>query len=153
LSAQTPQGWYARILEHVDPSDRIGELLFGLIMVLTFTLGAGIQLGGDPNATRELLIAALGCNAAWGIIDAALYVIDRLAERGRMHRLIRLIQSTPDEADALALVDGELADRLPAVVRQEIRALLGREVLERLRSLPPSSNRVRAASWAFACAS
>jgi len=52
------------MLEHLDPGERLGELLFGMIMVLTFTLGAGIELREDREATRELLIAALGCNAA-----------------------------------------------------------------------------------------
>ena len=82
-------------MEHLDPGERLGELLFGLIMVLTFTLGAGIELQGDRAATRELLIAALGCNAAWGIIDAALYLMGRLSERGRLHRLVKKIQAAP----------------------------------------------------------
>ena len=38
------RGWYTRFVGHLDPGERIGELLFGLIMVLTFTLGAGIEL-------------------------------------------------------------------------------------------------------------
>ena len=75
------RGWYRRFVEHLDPGERLGELLFGLIMVLTFTLGAGIELQGDRTATRDLLIAALGCNAAWGIIDAALFLMGRLSER------------------------------------------------------------------------
>ena len=65
------RGWYQRFVGQLDPSERLGELLFGLIMVLTFTLGAGIELAGDEDGARELLIAALGCNAVWGIIDAA----------------------------------------------------------------------------------
>ena len=92
------------IERQLDPPDILGELLFGLIMVLTFTLGASIELGGDREATRELLVAALGCNAAWGIIDAVLYVMNRLSERGRMHRLVRVIQSAGSGEHALALV-------------------------------------------------
>jgi hypothetical protein len=64
--------WYSRFVARLDPGERMGELLFGLIMVLTFTLGAGIELAGDRDETRSLLIAALGSNAAWGIIDGAL---------------------------------------------------------------------------------
>jgi hypothetical protein len=89
-----PNGWYRRFVEHLDPGERMGELLFGLIMVLTFTLGAGIELGGREEA-RELLIAVLGCNTAWGIIDAALYLMGRLSERGRLHRLARSIRAAP----------------------------------------------------------
>jgi VIT1/CCC1 family predicted Fe2+/Mn2+ transporter len=39
-------------------------------MTLTFTLGAGltIQEEGSEGA-RQLLIATIGCNIAWGVID------------------------------------------------------------------------------------
>jgi hypothetical protein len=137
--------WRARFFEHVDPGDRIGELLFGLIMVLTFTLGAGIQLGSDSNASRELLIAALGCNAAWGIIDAALHLIGRMSERGRINRLLRSIQAAPHEADAIELIDQELADRLPPIVRRELRAALNRDLLDQFRLLTIPRNHFTAA--------
>ena len=136
-------------MEHLDPGERLGELLFGLIMVLTFTLGAGIEFQGDPEETRELLIAALGCNAAWGIIDAALYLMSRLSERGRVHRLVKAIQAAPGSEQALALVDRELDERLPAIVRPEVRAALDAHVLERVRELKPERNRVTADdAWA-----
>ncbi len=49
---------------HLDPGDRLAEALFGLIMVLTVTLGAGVAVKDDPGAARQLLVAALGCNIA-----------------------------------------------------------------------------------------
>jgi len=141
--------WYQRFVTHVDPGDRLGEVLFGLIMVLTFTLGAGVGLAGDRDATRELLLAALGCNAAWGIIDAALHLMARLSERGRLHRLVRAIQTAPSDAHALALVAQELDERIPSLVRPEVRAALDREVLERVREAKAPPNRVtRADLWA-----
>jgi hypothetical protein len=138
------RGWYRRFVEHLDPGERLGELLFGLIMVLTFTLGAGIELAGDRNETRELLIAALGCNAAWGIIDGALYLMARLSERGRLYRLVKAIQATPEEDQALALVDRELGERLPAVVRSDVRAAVHVHVLQRVREMKLEPNRVTA---------
>ena len=143
------RGWYRRFVEHLDPGERLGELLFGLIMVLTFTLGAGIELQGDRSATRELLIAALGCNAAWGIIDAALYLMGRLSERGRLHRLVRKIQAEPGSEEARALVHRELDERLPAVVRSEVRLALDAHVLDRLRAMKLERNRLTADdAWA-----
>jgi hypothetical protein len=102
-------GRHRRFVERLDPGERLGELLFGLIMVLTFTLGAGIERGIDRAETRELLVAALGCNTAWGIIDAALFLMGRLSERGRLHRLARRIQTAPSDASALALVSAAIA--------------------------------------------
>jgi hypothetical protein len=58
-----------RILE---PGERISEILFGLIMALTVT-GATSIVTADRFQIRTMLIAALGCNVAWGIIDAGMY--------------------------------------------------------------------------------
>ena len=60
---------------YLDPATSLGEVLFGLIMTLTFTLGAGIIIEDEGReGARQLLIALIGCNIAWGIIDAALYL-------------------------------------------------------------------------------
>ena len=78
-----PTGWMERLHRHIDPATSLGELLFGLIMTLTFTLAAGVIMQEEGReGARELLIAVLGCNIAWGIIDAALYLSSNLLERG-----------------------------------------------------------------------
>jgi hypothetical protein len=51
-------------------------------MVLTFTLTARAALGEEGSA-RELLIAALGCNIAWGIIDGGMYIMAAMLDRAR----------------------------------------------------------------------
>ena len=64
------------LADSLSPGTRLGEILFGLIMTLTFTLGAGAYFGGrSERATTELLYATIGCNIAWGIIDAALIAV------------------------------------------------------------------------------
>jgi VIT1/CCC1 family predicted Fe2+/Mn2+ transporter len=143
-----PRSWYQRFIERLEPGERLGELLFGLIMVLTFTLGAGVELS-DREETRSLLVAALGCNVAWGIIDAVLYLIGRLTERGRIHRLIRTLQAAPDREQARGLVARELHGRLPDFVSPGLRAALDAEVLEGARQLKLGPNRLTADdAWA-----
>ena len=66
----------------LEPSERIAEVLFGLIMVLTFT-GSLSVAEADRAEVRTMLIGALGCNIAWGIIDGVLYLMGCLAEKGR----------------------------------------------------------------------
>src|SRR5215470_13510245 len=66
----------------LDPAERIAEMLFGLIMVLTFTGSLSIAEAGRDDI-RAMLIGALGCNLAWGIIDGVLYLMGCLADRGR----------------------------------------------------------------------
>jgi VIT1/CCC1 family predicted Fe2+/Mn2+ transporter len=92
----------------LDPGTRLGEILFGLIMTLTFTLGAGVLFGGELGDSRELLRATLGCNVAWGIIDAVLFILGLMFDRSRLARLGRAIASTNDAAEARALVASEL---------------------------------------------
>ena len=58
---------FSFLRRYLDAGERLGEVLFGLIMVLTFTLTAREVLGDEPESGRHLLIAALGCNIAWGI--------------------------------------------------------------------------------------
>ena len=55
----------------LDPIERISEVLFGLIMVLTFTGSLSVAEAGREDV-RVMLLGALGCNLAWGIIDGGL---------------------------------------------------------------------------------
>src|SRR5512144_3406487 len=66
----------------LDPIDRVSEVLFGLIMVLTFTGALSVAEAGREDV-RAMLVGALGCNLAWGIIDGILYLMGSLAERSR----------------------------------------------------------------------
>lgn len=64
---------------HLDPSEILGEFLFGAIMVLTFTLGAAAAGGYE----KGLLLAAILCNVAWGVIDGVLLVMSNRYGRRR----------------------------------------------------------------------
>src|SRR5687768_10380598 len=97
----------------VDPTTSLGEILFGLIMTLTFTLGAGIIIEDEGReGAKQLLIAFVGCNIAWGVIDGALYLVGELFGRGRLRRIGRMIRQSPDRSTAEALVAGELDEML-----------------------------------------
>lgn len=114
----------------LDPMDRISEVLFGVIMVLTFT-GALSVATADRLEVREVLVGALGCNLAWGVIDAGLYLMGRLQERGRSILMFRAVRDSTDEAAARQVVaealPGVLASALPAgqleVMRQAILSM------------------------------
>jgi hypothetical protein len=69
----------ARVL---DPLERASEVLFGVIMVLTFTLSISVAESGRAE-TRAVLIGAIACNVAWGVVDAVMYVLANLTERAR----------------------------------------------------------------------
>jgi hypothetical protein len=47
----------------LDPMERIAEVLFGVIMTLTFTCTLAVETA-DRLRVRTMLIGALGCNLA-----------------------------------------------------------------------------------------
>ncbi len=79
---------------YLDPSDSLSEVLSGIIMTLTFTLGAGLIVKEGEASTTKFLLGILGCNIAWGIVDGAMYVINSLLERSRNARLLESVQKT-----------------------------------------------------------
>ncbi|SCY27987.1 VIT family protein [Pseudomonas flexibilis] len=101
----------------LDPVSRMSEILFGLLMVLTFTGTFSVANAGE-SSVRELLIASLGCNLAWGLIDGCMLLLNRLAERGHTWRLLRQLKTLPlGSPQAFAL----LADAMPVLVGRVMR--------------------------------
>jgi VIT1/CCC1 family predicted Fe2+/Mn2+ transporter len=108
----------------LDPIDRISEVLFGLIMALTFTCSISAAEAGREDV-RTLLIGALGCNIAWGLIDAVIYLLVNLTERARSIAMLKALQG--DRGRQLAR--NIIADALPPV----LAATLSHDELDRIR--------------------
>jgi VIT1/CCC1 family predicted Fe2+/Mn2+ transporter len=136
--------------KHVlEPSDRISEVLFGLIMVLTFTGSLSVAEAGREDV-RVMLIGALGCNIAWGIIDGVLYLMGCLAEKGRDLRTYRALRKTTDPRKAQQLI----ADALPSVLASVVQPAELEAMQQRLQKLPepPERARLRKDDWLGALA-
>jgi len=91
----------------LDPMDRISEVLFGLIMVLTFTASLSVAEAGHGQV-RIILIGALGCNVAWGFIDGVFYLMSCLSERGQGIMTLRALRKAADAAEAQCIIAGAL---------------------------------------------
>lgn len=149
------------VARHLDPGSAMGEVLFGLIMTLTFTLGAGLVIEEEGRAgARDMLVGILGCNLAWGIIDGVLFVLGNVFERGRLRRLVQRARAAPSDAAARRLFAGELEELLVPVTDDMARQRLYGSMLDGARSREPEPNEVRredllgglAAGWlVFAC--
>lgn len=129
---------------YLDPADRLNEMLFGLIMVLTFTLTAGLTVEDGPDAVRTLLLATIGCNLAWGIIDGAMYLMASLLERSRLARAVAEVRAAPDEATAFAAIEQALDGTLTSLATDaERKTLYGmvRDVVMRTPAEPPRVHR------------
>jgi hypothetical protein len=115
----------------LDPVDRIFEVLFALIMVLGFTGSLSVAEAGRDDI-RTMLIGALGCNLAWGIIDAVMYLMARLAEKGRNLMIFRAVRGAADPEKAQALI----ADNLPPLIASLLRSDELEAMRQRLWQLP-----------------
>jgi VIT1/CCC1 family predicted Fe2+/Mn2+ transporter len=116
----------------LDPLGRFSEVLFGLIMVLTFTGTISVAEAGEATV-KTLLIAALGCNLAWGIVDAMMFVITRAVERARTQAIGYAIRAATDPEMARTYVREALSDTVNHLVDEKGLDRL----VEKVRQYPP----------------
>jgi hypothetical protein len=118
----------------LSPVDRVSELLFGLFMALTFVGAVSVAEGGREQI-RTMLIASFGCNIAWGLVDAVMYLVRTVTDRGRLLTLIRSVRDAPDAESGRRLIGSSLSRVAAGLVSSaEIEAMRGRIVA--LPSLP-----------------
>jgi VIT family len=127
----------------LDPMDRISEVLFGLIMALTFTCTLGVATA-DHIEVRTMLFGALGCNLAWGIIDGGVYLLARLNQRGRAILSWRAVRDTADAGAAQRVI----ADALPPLLASVMEPAQLEAMRQKLHQLPePARPRLTKSDW------
>lgn len=120
----------------LEPVDRVSEVLFGLIMVMTFTGSLSVAEAGRDDI-RAMLIGALGCNLAWGVIDGILYLMGCLAEKGRNLVTLQAVRRAADPQQAHRII----ADALPSTIASVLQPAELEAVRLRLRQLPDPAER------------
>ncbi len=98
----------ARVL---DPVSRISEIIFGVLMALSFTGSLNAATAGHQEV-RTMMLTALGCNLAWGLVDAVMYLVATLTGRTRNQTLLRQVRGTSDAEAAHAAIAEALPGRL-----------------------------------------
>ncbi len=133
MPAYTPRK-FKRVL---DPMERISEVLFGLIMVLTITSSMSVFQAGHEDI-RTMLYGALGCNLAWGIIDGVFYLLACLSERGHNIRTLHAIRNTADPVEAHRIISEGMPPLFASLSSpQELEA-----IRQKLVQLPAPPNRL-----------
>jgi len=132
----------------LEPVERISEVLFGLIMVLTFTCSFSI-VGAGHKEVRQMLVAALGCNLAWGIIDAVFYLMSCFSARGQGILTLRAVREAADSGKAYGLI----ADTLPPLLASVLTPQDFETMRQKLNQLPdpPTRPRLTRSDWLAAC--
>jgi hypothetical protein len=128
----------------LEPMERISEVLFGLIMVLTFTCSFSVAEAGREEV-RAMLIGALGCNLAWGIIDGVFYLMGSFSAQGRGILQLRALRTFADPSDAHRMI----ADALPPLVASVLSPAELEVMRQKLNQLPepPARPRLSRDDW------
>jgi len=105
-------------------------------MVLTFTGSLSVAEAGSADV-REMLLGALGCNLAWGMIDGVFYLMGCSAERGRNLLTFRAVRQESDPQSAQRLIAGAL----PPAVASILQPAELETMRQRLKELPEPPRR------------
>lgn len=124
----------ARVL---DPVDRVSEVIFGLLMAMTFVGSLSVATAGQEEV-RTMMITALGCNLAWGLADAVMYLVRTATARTRSRTMSARLRAATNATEGQSIVAELLPPSIAATLESD-----GLEVLrQRLAAHPPSQRRV-----------
>jgi VIT1/CCC1 family predicted Fe2+/Mn2+ transporter len=115
----------------LTPVDRVSGVIFGLIMALTFTGSLSVATA-DQAEVRSMLIGALGCNTAWGLVDAVMFLLATLSERRRSVGVLNEVRRSSDSGRARALI----LEALPPVIAGAMEPAEVESIRGRLARLP-----------------
>jgi len=102
----------------LDPIERASEAIFGVLMAMTFTGSLSAATSGREEI-RTMLVTALGCNVAWGLTDAVMYLVAAVVEKRRRVTLLRNVRQTTDHQAAHRMIADELPERLAGGAQEE----------------------------------
>lgn len=112
----------------LNPIERISEILFGLIMALSFTCAISVA-EVDRIDVKEILIGALGCNLAWGIIDAIMCLMNVWAQRGRDLAILDFVRKTQEPEKAIRYIAETFSPELSGIVGKESLELMRKDIV------------------------
>jgi len=102
----------------LDPIARASEVLFGVIMALTFTGSLSVATA-DRAEVRTLLIGVIGCNIAWGLVDAVMFLMSALTERGHGLLTVRAVRNATSPDAAYRVISGAIPPILVPFLRRD----------------------------------
>lgn len=133
----------------LEPMETISEIWFGLIMVITFTCSLSVNHAGREEV-RTLLLGALGCNLAWGIIDGVMHLVRRFVGRSMDLAKLSAVRNASDPGAAHQVISDALP-HLVAVVLSHADFEIMRKKLNQLPA-PPSRSTITKKDWLGAAA-
>jgi VIT1/CCC1 family predicted Fe2+/Mn2+ transporter len=119
----------------LDPVDRVSEIVFGVLMAMSFTGTLSVATAGAQQV-HTMMATALGCNLAWGLTDAVMYLVRTATGRHRQIGLLKRLQAARDAQAAQRLIAGELPALFADHIQPATLAALHQKLL--LLPVPPA---------------
>jgi len=126
---------------YLAPEERLSEILFGLIMVLSIISATKIGLVEGETSIHTMIIAALGCNIAWGIVDGVMFVLEGIFARARYADLVTKLKSD-DMTSAISVLRREIGDTADLILDEAGKERVYSEVMRSASHLQPEKPRV-----------
>ena len=130
--------------EYLDPIDSLFSILYSVLFALVFTLSyeiliyrGGTESGFSSGYGQRLALVTLGAVTGWGIIEGAAYLLGSLLARSERHRLLRAVQASSSDEEAVSTVADELDFILEPITSDEQRNALYHDMLGYLRHAEP----------------
>ena len=125
-----------KITKYLDPSDRLSEILFGLIMAMTVASSTKLAAGEGILSARIVIFAVLGCNLAWGGVDGIMYVFSGLLERGRLSKFVSYVKSNSPEKVA-PILESEIENTIFKSLDDEEKKRISTGLLRSISKVQP----------------
>lgn len=130
-----PDYWKSFSNKHIaslDVTERNAEIIFGLIMVLTFTCSLSAANGGREEV-KTIVFASIGCNTAWGLVDAIMLMLAVMMERSGSLRLLKKVQDSGGMEGHAAIQEA-----LPPLLGELISSKEVDDLASKIKNLPPA---------------
>lgn len=135
---EQPGYWQSFSKKHtasLDVTERNAEIIFGLIMVLTFTCSLSAANEGREEV-KTIIFASIGCNTAWGLVDAIMLMLAVIMERSAGLALLKKVQKKSGKAAHEAIHEA-----LPPLLSELISLQETEAISGKIKSLPPAPER------------
>lgn len=141
-----------KIGRYLEPSERLSEIIFGLIMAMTVASSTKLASGEGMLSARIIIFAVLGCNIAWGVVDGIMYIFSNLLERGRLSEFISYAKSHNSEK-VITMVENEIDNTIFKSLNSEEKKKISDEFLRSVAKIQSEKAHITRDDMLGACAS
>ncbi len=113
----------------LTPVERVTEVMYGILMATSITGSISVATARQ-HEIWTMLVAALGCNIAWGLTDAVMHLVAAAIKRHRQRTLYQNLQAAHQGDEAHLIIAAALPEPFALNVSRETLELLRRQMVD-----------------------